>query len=259
MYKNMMRYGSFEENKSLFTEIADKIIDEGHSDGPRKFYDERYRKSYKMKPTLYYGALPFNDGSFLAGPFKYDNGEYALISISTKPELQPFKEIEKDLMSSKPDLLYADYSARKKIDDFFGKNYSEYYFHKELKFSFSDIDIKYGSDELPSDYKKYVSDELMSKTTVFASTNKGISKIKSLLSEEDIISWNNNVFKSNSKVLEELRNTSICEERPYGLYLSGNDDAAWNKSFESLEDLYSLLDEILEGGHQVIFDKMSFS
>jgi len=202
-------------------------------------------------------AVDFGDEAFrLAGPF---DDKYGLVYIfDYSKEVKPFLEL---LESSKNKCFetttWMPHSIKEKVERTLGNPeqhyfYSEFWFNKELKKSLSDIDIEAGANT-----EGYVCNG--EKCGVFFSSKEGLEKVKSILTEEEYLSWENNINEKVKSWYFDMKDTSPCSERPYLMRVQGTDDCSFSKTYESFDECIHALNSLKQFGFKYIDEKMRFT
>lgn len=196
-------------------------------------------------------AIKFSDedASRLAGPFL---NNYGLVYIEYNPNSLPISEQHAEtLQHCLTSHTCFPYQYQKKIEDKFGKS-SEFWYNNELKQSLSDIDIRLGADT--TGYTKR--DAICS---LFARTELGWKELLSALTEDE----QETCLQYATKQAEEWCNDDEycidCKERPYTVYLCGNDDASWTKAFSTVQDALMLIVDLQQYGFSVVDNQMYFT
>lgn len=202
------------------------------------------------KYAILIDAIPFseNESPLLAGPFLK---KYGLVKIKHYPNELSIDEIyQKGLADSKNRLINYPYKYRKRVEESFN-NKSEHWYCKTTKTSISDIDISCGANNHGF--------ELIGYSGVFATTEKGITKMRSVLSEAELIICDQYCISTHEEYFKTYEYSILCKERPYLVYLCGNDDASWSKCTETLDEAELLVADLKKYGFGVVQEQMIFT
>jgi len=206
------------------------------------------------KDCLLIDAIDFGEESyFLDGPFEDNMG---LVYIYYDSPAKTFKEIcEETTKSVKRKPIFYPYHVANKIYKYFGidgENKSEYWYNRKTGNSISNIDIKAGSSKegysFNNDY-----------CTLFVETENGLKLIKSILTEQELYEIEDVTNSRIEKMIQEMLHIESCKERPYSVYLCGNDDASWTKTFSTLEEAKLLILDLKKYGKIVVQEQMKFT
>lgn len=208
--------------------------------------------------------FPENDAYFLAGPFKHEGRFYGLATVRHEPEalaeaVMLQKERERCLVTLRHCAM--PYAIAEIVHAKFG-NSSEMHLYKDEAsgklWSFSDLDLKLGGDE--------IADELKAKLTPYASrcsffykTEGARLAVEAVLTAEQLEQWQSALGKMTGHVIDEVKLTECCAERPYQIYLCGNDDSSWTTTCATLQDVDALFADIAKRGSAAVYDNMTFT
>lgn len=208
--------------------------------------------------------FPANDAHFLAGPFKHEGRFYGLATVRHEPEalaesamLQ--KQSERCLVSLRHCAM--PYPIAQIVHAQFG-NSSEMHLYKDEAsgklWSYSDLDLKLGADE--------IADELKAKLTPYATrcsffykTEGARVAVEALLTAEQLEQWQSSLEVMTGQVIDEVKQTECCAERPYQIYLCGNDDSSWTTTRATMKDVEALFADIEKRGSAAVYDNMTFT
>lgn len=231
------------------TPLAEKILEEN------KWLV--IKKTNGTISTILVDAIDFGkNASFLAGPFLK---KYGLIQLTFERNPKTVREIvDHAIESSFKSNTYMPYPLKVKLFEKYGSDGTKAYvkinksYRGELLISQIDYDLL--TDVQKSKYKE---DGVCG---IFAQTKKGIAEMHSLFNEEEMQLWRDEVVKSFKSFEEEIEEAYHNKEKPYMLYLCGNDDFSWGKNFHSEFDALGFLNELKgRDGFIIAQSKMTFT
>ena len=207
----------------------------------------------KTKPTVYVDAINFRDEAYvLAGPFceKYAYAE--ITDHSQDKDLKSEKELENFIRKDTRDtLIFWPYKYQQKIKDAFGTG-CDYWYSEEKGDSISQFDIETGTH--PQSYKK-----TGSKCSLFATSEKGIKKLFSPLSEDEYQDGLKQLESKIERYITDALETCPTKEKPFKVYVCGNDDASWSKTFATLDECKLLIMDLHDYGASAMSEQMTFT
>jgi len=202
------------------------------------------------KNILFIDAVDFKDQAYiLAGPFA-ERFAYVEISQSTKdlqtPEEQAYS-IRKDTIDS---IIFWPYKFQEKIKKSVG-NSSQHWFNKTLGYSISDLDIQEGASTEGYTYSGDCS--------LFATTEKGLKKLFSPLTSSEYEEGLKELEPKILQYIDEAEKVCPTTKKPYRVYVCGNDDASWSKTFATIEECKLLLEDLHNYGADAMLEQMVFT
>jgi hypothetical protein len=195
-------------------------------------------------------AVDFKDQAYiLAGPFA-KRFAYVEISHSTEDLQTPEEQSSSIRKHTIESVIFWPYALREKIFKAFGQS-CQFWFNKDLKTSISDLDISEGAS---TDGFVYCSE-----CSLFATTEKGIKKLFSPLSEYEYEKGLKELEPKILQYIEEAEKTIPTTKKPYRVYVCGNDDASWSKTFSTIEECKLLLEDLHNYGADAMLEQMVFT
>ena len=204
------------------------------------------------------------DSYHLAGPYHFDGKCYGLVIVTRHDEQRTLAEILRDIevrnYTNLTSTVWMTPSSVKTIKDFVGKDYSDYYFDKETGISFSDLDLKYGLKELDHQAVGRAKKAFKGgRCAIFWKTKGANSVIISKLTYYENYEAHSRMMAAFESTKRELTITAPTVDRPWRIYLCGNDDASWTMAAESEEKVKEVLEDIKSKGFNYVNDNMAFT
>ena len=150
------------------------------------------------------------------------------------------------------------------MENTLGTNSSEYFRDPKTGTVFSDLDLKYGLKELDPEAvkraKKYKTSTNKSvHCSMFWTTHAATLKIQSMLTADELGLLFAKLEESYLSVKREIEITAPTVNKPWKLYLCGNDDSSWTRAYHSKEEVHNALDAIRKRGFGYVSDHMMFT
>lgn len=213
--------------------------------------------------VLFVGAVevPRENAYFLGGPFESNDsffGGVSLVKIENAPNEEDLISayIKKDITTHMTSPSYMPYGAASKVKAVFG-DASEHLFDRTLGLHFSDLDFKYGKDEIPEDFKAESRDE-KSICSLFFNTKGALAKVLEVLTDQEIEEWKSSLTEVNKIGVRDHLRYGPLAEKPYMVRFFGNDDSSWTLTFATEEEAVKFICEELPKGLEAT-DKMWFT
>lgn len=190
----------------------------------------------------------------LAGPYIHEDKHYALAVVTLHDEQRTLEEILKDTKEkfySRPySLSFIPYLARERLFKAMVLNdYSMLYQDPVTGFYFSDLDLKYGRNELDP--------EVVDRAALLSSdrphrpfwvTTGASLKITDALTFSEASEMYANMANVYEMVRSEMTVTTPSVGRPWRIYLCGNDDSSWTKAYATKKDVDEAIASIRKDG-----------
>lgn len=212
-------------------------------------------------------AIEFQKGDshHLAGPYIHEDKHYGLVVVTRHDEQRTLEEIlhdTKDRYYARPrSLSFIPYNARERLFKASALNdYCQQYIDPVTGFYFSDIDLRYGRNELdPEVVERSIRNDNGHRTTPFWVTMAASLKISDMLTFDETSQMYANMANVYEMVRKEMTRASPSVENPWRLYLCGNDDSSWTQTFPTKEDVDVAIEAIKKEGFGYVFRCMQFT
>lgn len=229
------------------------------------FVPERWSKGRGVVDLEAY-AIEFSeaDSYMLAGPYKYEDKYYGLLIVTRHDEQRTLAEILQDLKeksySMATSTVWMPYSAAEKVKAFLGKVAVDYYRDPQTGIHFSELDLKYGLDELdPMVVQRAKKNSNKEQCGTFWRTKGALNKILDKLTFYEVSKTNEKIAEVFESSVRELSITGVSVEKPWRIYLTGNDDSSWTKSMATKEEVDEFIENIKSKGLDFVQDHMAFT
>ena len=203
-----------------------------------------------------YGAIEYNNGDFLAGPFKINNKHYGFYTIDYDPNALSIDEIIKPLLYKMDCCTFLSPSAKNKINLKYGYSTSGF-INRKIDVCYSTFDFD-NDAELKEFYITNKHDfQYIGECTMFFNSPKALQRIKTYLTNKEIEEWQLKIDEANSNLIAELRNTCSCKEKPYSILLYGTDDCSYSINASDINEVQYIIEQMK--CEQFVRDKMTYT
>jgi hypothetical protein len=205
---------------------------------------------WKDEKAISISAVNFGkEAPRLAGPF---DEHFGLVYIHHDEHSLPMAtQIENSIETSSTHTLYMPRHIKDKVETVFGDS-SKLWFNKNTRKCISDLDIKCGEEH-----------EGFSATDtncgIFFNTQKAQKKIKSILTEDEIKEWNDNISQAVQSWKYDMDETQTCAEKPFIVRVQGTDDCSYSKTFSTYEECLDCLTNLHKNGFETVDSMMTFT
>lgn len=212
-------------------------------------------------------AIEFQKGDshHLAGPYIHEDKHYGLVVVTRHDEQRTLEEILRDTKEkhySRPySLGFIPHAARERI---FKSStlgcYCQQYVDPVTGFYFSDIDLKYGRNELNLEVvDRSVKSDNGYRIAPFWVTMAASLKISGMLTFTETSKMYADMNKVYEMVRKEMLIAAPTVDTPWKLYLCGNDDSSWTKVYATKEEVDEALELLRKEGFGYVFRCMQFT
>lgn len=263
---NNKKLAQMKENIKLFPNFADSVY---YKEGKWKksiCYNRGNDRREVSTKILFFGAVeyPESKSAFLAGPHHIAGKDFGFFTLEVSKNVHSVEELrtiyaDEENPKGMDSTLYMPYLARQRVHDYFGEA-SDFLSDRKTFESYSDLDIKYGKDEIPSDFKPSLKEgEKPTQCGLFFRTKGALNKVLECLTSAEIDEWKQNLIKSNLSILNEIIVCGATAEKPYKVFLFGNDDASWSLAFATEDEAVEFITNELPKGYEAISKHMRFT
>lgn len=215
-----------------------------------------YLNSFIHPGVTHLDAVDFRgNADFLAPPWAE---KYGLVVLSHDPKALSLAECaNRNLESCLSSTIYAPYSLRKKWGEKWPKGVEFYYSKKGQEAEFpcvSCIDFEQGQ-VVRQQYEEYHGE----RCSIFASTPKGMTVVRSFGTEAELATWKESAEKSAEQCTREVDKAFCTKEKPYKIHLTGLDDSSYGLAFATQRDALQAIDDLHKYGYSYVKKNMRFT